>query len=86
MARIREAKMINNFITDLFSRDGFFLIVKILLVCLEVYFGAFAFIVIRQIGLMNKSFTTKYGSFFSFLSYIQFLFAIGLIILTIKLL
>lgn len=45
---------------------------KIFFIAISVLYMIFAFIVVRQVGLMNKSFTTSLHGFFTFLAWLHF--------------
>jgi len=45
---------------------------KIFFMVISVVYMIFAFIVVRQVGLMNKSFTTSLHGFFIFLAWVHF--------------
>lgn len=55
---------------------------KIGLIAVEFVYAIFAFVIIRQLGLMHKSFQTPYGVVFKLVAYIHFLAIVGLIIMS----
>lgn len=59
--------------------QGFILIIKILVLVLEVLYVVFAFILTRQIKLMNSSFTTEAAAFFKTFGFLHFVAAIILV-------
>ncbi|MFA6981451.1 MAG: DUF5657 family protein [Patescibacteria group bacterium] len=70
---------------DLFTSMDFDKILRGLIIGLEFIYCMFSFVMIRQVRLMNSSFTTKVGGFFLGFSRIHFLIAVGLVILSILL-
>lgn len=59
---------------------------KIFFMVISVVYMIFAFIVVRQVGLMNKSFTTSLHGFFTFLAWVHFfasLLAVVLVVLVL---
>lgn len=73
-------------ISDLFTTEGFLSVIKVIILIVEFFYCIFAFIVVRQISLMNKTFSTILGFLFSLLSYMHFFAAVGLLWLTLVLL
>lgn len=58
-------------------------LIAIGLTVIEVVYAIFAFLVLRQVHLMNESFKTPWSVFFAFLAWIHFLAAVLLFLLTI---
>jgi len=58
---------------QLMDVDIIALMVKVFLVSIAVIYAIFSFMVVRQVSLMNRSFTTSLSGFFTFLSWIHFL-------------
>ena len=54
---------------------GFFHLLGILLIVIEVIYIFYAFIIVRQVSLLNKSFMTEFSFVFTFLSYVHLLFS-----------
>lgn len=54
---------------------------KIFFMVISVVYMIFAFIVVRQVGLMNKSFTTSLHGFFTFLAWVHFFASILAVVL-----
>lgn len=54
---------------------------KIFFMAISVIYAIFAFIVVRQASLMNKSFTTSLHGFFTFLAWVHFFIALLAILL-----
>lgn len=75
---------------DLFSSTsssgGLLFLIKSVLLIAEFLYGAFAFVVFRQVGLMNSTFQTDYGSYFKFIALLHFLTVVAVFILTLILL
>lgn len=78
--------MIDTFVANLFSYNGLLDLVKVATLVLEIFYLGFAFIVVRQIGLMNRSLKTKYGFYFKLVAYLHFFAVAGLVVLTVLLL
>ncbi len=57
------------------------LITKIFFMAISVIYAVFAFMVVRQVSLMNKSFTTSLHGFFTFLAWVHFFCAFLAIVL-----
>lgn len=74
-----DTDMFNAFDINKLSEYTFFLIFAV--VNLGVVF--FGVLVMRQIALMNKVFTTPYGSIFSFIAFITFCISGGVLILSL---
>ena len=49
----------------------------------EFVYLVYAFLVVRQVGLMNRSFATKLGFLLSLASYIHFFAILGLLLLSL---
>lgn len=54
---------------------------KIFFMVISVVYMIFAFIVVRQVGLMNKSFTTSLHGFFTFMAWVHFFASILAVVL-----
>ncbi|MBI2620945.1 hypothetical protein HYW61_01835 [candidate division WWE3 bacterium] len=78
--------MLSDFIVNLFTPRGFTNLVEILITAGIFLYAIFAFVVLRQVNLMNKSFTTRAAFVFTFISYAHFFAAAGLAILSLILL
>ena len=78
--------MTSDFIINLISPQGLSSTIQFLVVVLEFVYLVFAFIVIFQVNLMNKTFTTSAAFFFSLLAFIHFFAALGLFILSLLIL
>lgn len=60
----------------LWESDLLLLLAKIFFIVISFIYSIFAFIVVRQVNLMNKSFTTSLHGFFTFLSWVHFFFSV----------
>lgn len=58
-------------------------VLKIALLILQGLYTFFAFVVVKQIGLMSKAFETPYGSKFKVISYVHLLVALGIFVISI---
>lgn len=56
---------------------------KISLLILQGLYTFFAFVVVKQIGLMSRAFETPYGFKFKVISYIHLLVALSIFIISI---
>lgn len=56
-------------------------IVKIFFMAISVIYAIFAFMVVRQVDLMNSSFTSSLHQFFTFLAWVHFFTALLAIVL-----
>jgi len=54
---------------------------KIFFMAISVVYMIFSFIVVRQVGLMNRSFTTSLHGFFTFLAWVHFFASILAVVL-----
>lgn len=59
---------------------------KVFFIVIGAIYAVFAFMVVRQVNLMNKSFTTPLHSFFTFLAWAHFFVALLAFALAILLL
>lgn len=57
------------------------LIGKVFFMVTSVLYAIFAFMVVRQVSLMNKSFTTSLHGFFTFLAWVHFFVALLAVLL-----
>lgn len=68
-----------NFIENLFTPAGFYSLIGIAVKALLVVYVVFAFIVIRQLHLMNNSFKTPFALPLTFVSWVHFFISLGLL-------
>lgn len=66
-----------------FNSQEFLGLLKVGLVIVQVIYVFFAFVVVRQVVLMNRTFKTGAGFIFSIISWVHFFATILLILLTI---
>lgn len=66
---------------NLWEQNFLLFIGKIFFMVISVIYAIFAFIVVRQVGLMNKSFTTSLHGSFTFLAWVHFFFALLAVVL-----
>lgn len=78
--------MDTNFLAQLNTTALFVKGMGILILVLEIVYAVIAFIIIRQVKLMNASFTTVAAPLFELIAKIHLLLSLGLILLTIALL
>jgi len=78
--------MTEDVILNLFTYKDLLGGIKIASLLIEGLYFVFALIIVRQIGLMNRSFKTNYGFFFKLVAYLHFFATAGLIVLTVLLL
>jgi len=62
-----------NYIINLFTPEGFFSLVSLLVLVLQYMYAFFAFLITRQVSLMNKSLSTPAARLFLMLSTIHFI-------------
>lgn len=74
---------INNLIDNIFTTAKFADLLEISVIILEVLYVILAFIAVRQVSLMNRSFHTKLAFFLSLVAYIHFFASIGLLIFSL---
>lgn len=65
----------------LWEKDLLLLIVRIFFMAISVIYAVFSFMVVRQVSLMNKSFTASLHGFFTLLAWVHFLASLLAIIL-----
>ena len=70
-------------LTQLFNGNILDNILRILIILLEAVYLIYAFIITRQVKLMNGSFITKMGPLYSLLALLHFLGALALIIISL---
>lgn len=68
-----------DFILNLFTPAGLYSVINIALTALLALYALFAFIVIRQINLMNNSFKTIWSFPFTFIGWVHFFLALALL-------
>ena len=71
-------------ISDIFTIAGFLQLLQWLVMFLEIVFVIVAFVIIRQVKLMNTSFKTPFAIFFKFLAYSQFFASMLLVALSLS--
>ena len=77
--------MAETFITNIFTLDGFINIVQWLVVAAEFVYLLFAFILTREVSLMNSSLKTKASALFTLLAYGHLVVTVLLILLSLTL-
>jgi flagellar biosynthesis protein FlhB len=70
-------------ITNIFTTQGFAGFIQFLLIILMIIYVLYSFISLRQVSLMNKSFSTPLAGLFSLLAVVNLVFAILLTAITI---
>ena len=65
--------------------DMFVRVMEILMVVLAGFYTIFAFVMVRQVQLMNTTFKTIWGSIFIFLAALQFFAAVGVTLAAVAL-
>jgi len=73
---------INNAISQLFTTGGFIKLIEVLVVIIQIIYCVFAFLITRQVKLMNHSFHSDASVAFGTIAWIHFIFAVGLTILS----
>lgn len=71
---------------QLWEKDLLLLLVKIFFMAISILYAIFSFMVVRQVSLMNKSFTASLHGFFTFLAWVHFFVSLLAIILVFTLL
>lgn len=61
---------------QLWEQDILLLLVKIFFIAVSILYAVFSFMMVRQVGLMNKSFTASLHGFFTFLVWVHFFIAL----------
>lgn len=77
---------ITNTIVNIFTPKGFEGLMEFLVVMLQIVYILFAFIVTRQVSLMNKSFHTPIAGGLKLLASLHFFASVGIVIISIILL
>ncbi len=77
---------ISDFVIQLFTPAGFIQLMQFLTVFLEIVYIIFAFIVVRQVRLMNKSFQTGAAGLFTLIAFTHFFVAVGLVAISLLIL
>jgi hypothetical protein len=78
--------MPSELITNIFTPEGFSKLIQILVVLAELVYLLFAFILTREVKLMNTSFKTSAAGLFTLIGYIHLLATILLVIMSLSLL
>ena len=68
---------------NIFVNPQVLLGLKIALLVLQGLYTFFAFVVVKQVGLMSRAFETPYGSKFKVVSYIHLLTALGIFVISL---
>lgn len=61
---------------------GFFQLLGVLLVIIEVIYVFYSLIIVRQVNLLNKSFMTEFSAVFTIVSYAHLLLAFVVILIS----
>jgi hypothetical protein len=69
-------------LVTIFANEGVLLSIKVALLIIEFLYGAFGFVIVRQVVLMGRTFKTEFNPFFKLLALINFFATLGLFILT----
>jgi hypothetical protein len=69
--------------SNLFTAGDYLLGVKYVLLIVELVYGIFSFVVLRQVSLMNETLQTEIGPFFTLVAYVHFFAVVALFILSI---
>jgi len=69
--------------SNLITTDDFLTVIKLVILALEALYAAFAFIVLRQTALMNKTFQTDAGLLLNLFSKIHFFAVVGVFVLSL---
>jgi len=78
--------MTPDIINNLLSPAGILTLAKVITLIIELIYLVFSFIVVRQVSLMNKGFTTYLSAFFTFLAFAHFFAVVFLVILSLAVL
>ncbi|MBU0649852.1 hypothetical protein KJ605_01465 [Patescibacteria group bacterium] len=71
---------------SLWEADLLLLLSRIFFIVISIVYTFFAFMVVRQVSLMNKGFATPLHGFFTFLAWVHFfvaLLAVALVLLVL---
>ncbi|OGC68194.1 hypothetical protein A2415_02760 [candidate division WWE3 bacterium RIFOXYC1_FULL_39_7] len=74
---------ITDAILNLFSPQGFSSFMQMMILGIQVIYVLFAFMLTRQVKIMNRSFTTHLSGFFMFVANIHFLIAIAVVLVAL---
>lgn len=72
----------SNIIINLFTPAGFIGLLEVLFFVLEVMYVLFAFVVVRQVSLLNRSFKTDLAAFFKFLAYVHMFSSMAVVLIS----
>lgn len=75
--------MTNGFLTSLFSPEGFFQFLGWVIILMQFLYIVIAFIMTREVTLMNRSFKTNMATLFTLAAWINLLLAVGLLFISI---
>lgn len=74
---------INNFITQIFTPKGFSGFIQFLIIVVEIVYVLFAFMLTRQLKIMNHNFQTSQAPIFTILANLHFIAAVVIVIFSI---
>uniref|UniRef100_A0A7C4TKY5 Uncharacterized protein n=1 Tax=candidate division WWE3 bacterium TaxID=2053526 RepID=A0A7C4TKY5_UNCKA len=60
-------------LVTLLQSPAFLFAAKVAVVCLISLYGIFSFVVLRQVGLMNRTFQTDFGGLFKIVAGLHFM-------------
>lgn len=66
---------------QLWEKDILLLLARVFFAAISIIYAVFAFMVVRQVSLMNTSFTTSLHGFFTFLAWVHFFISLLAIVL-----
>ncbi len=75
--------MTEDLVINLFSISGFVQMLSFLIVLGAGVYVLIAFIIIREVGLMNNSFSTPLAPLFKFVAYTHFLLSVIVLLISI---
>ncbi len=78
--------MIENLIVALFTTKGFFSLLQVLVTVIIVLYNFYAFLIVRQVKLLNAGFQTTAARMFSVIGYIHLLGSLTITVIAIILL
>lgn len=71
---------------QLWEKDFLLFIIRIFFISISIIYAIFSFMVVRQVSLMNESFTASLHGFFTFLAWVHFFVSVLAVVLVLTLL
>ena len=74
---------ISSALADMFSQNAFAALINLLVIFIELIYVLYAFIIVRQVALLNRTLNTGAAPLFGLISFIHLLMSIGIVVISI---